>query len=94
MRKTLGITLIASTLMFGGAGVANATAPSAPVPSSTTTTQADDTNNPGTHKEDSDKTGLWGLAGLLGLIGLAGLKRRDNTNLVGSTARSANSPRA
>ena len=43
MRKTLGITLIAGTLMFGGAGVANATAPSAPVPSSTTTTQADDT---------------------------------------------------
>jgi hypothetical protein len=41
MRKTLGITLIAGTLMFGGAGVANATAPSAPVPSSTTTTQAD-----------------------------------------------------
>jgi len=33
MRKTLGITLIAGTLMFGGAGVANATAPSAPVPS-------------------------------------------------------------
>ena len=93
MRKTLGITLIAGTLMFGGAGVANATAPGAPVPSSTTTTQADDTNNPGTHK-DSDKTGLWGLAGLLGLIGLAGLKRRDNTNLVGSTPRSANRPRA
>ena len=93
MRKTLGITLIAGTLMFGGAGVANATAPNAPVPSSTTTTQADDTNNPGTHK-DSDKTGLWGLAGLLGLVGLAGLKRRNNTELVGSGARSANSPRA
>jgi hypothetical protein len=93
MRKTLGITLIAGTLMFGGAGVANATAHSAPVPSSTTTTQADDTNNPGNHK-DSDKTGLWGLAGLLGLIGLAGLKRRDNTDLVGSAARGTNTPRA
>ena len=93
MRKTLGITLIAGTLMFGGAGVANATAPSAPVPSSTTTTQADDTNNPGNH-QGCDKTGLWGLAGLLGLVGLAGLKRRNNTELVGSGARSANSPRA
>jgi MYXO-CTERM domain-containing protein len=92
MRKTLGITLIAGTLMFGGAGVANATASSAPVPSSTTTTQADDMNNPGNH-QDSDKTGLWGLAGLLGLVGLAGLKRRNNTELVGSGARSANSPR-
>ena len=93
MRKTLGITLIAGTLMFGGAGVANATAPSAPVPSSTTTTLADDTNITG-NQQHSDKTGLWGLAGLLGLIGLAGLKRRDNTDLVGSPARGANTPRA
>ena len=93
MRKTLGVTLIAGTLMFGGAGVANATAPSAPVPSSTTTTLADDTNYTGNHQH-SDKTGLWGLAGLLGLFGLAGLKRRDNTALVGSPARGANTPRA
>lgn len=92
MRKTLGITLIAGTLMFGGPAVANATAPSAPVPSSTTTTQADDTNAPGNHK-DSDKTGLWGLAGLLGLVGLVGLKRRENANLVGSATRIANNPR-
>jgi hypothetical protein len=56
------------------------------------TTQADDMNNPGNHK-DSDKTGLWGLAGLLGLVGLAGLKRRDNANLVGSAARGTNTPR-
>jgi MYXO-CTERM domain-containing protein len=86
MRKTLGITLTAGTLMFGGAGVANATEPSAPVPSSITTTQADDTNNPGNHR-DSDKTGLWGLAGLLGLFGLAGLKRRNNTDVAGSAVR-------
>jgi len=57
--------------MFGGAGVANATALSMPVPSSITTTQADDMNNAGNHK-DSDKTGLWGPAGLLALIGLVG----------------------
>ena len=93
MRKTLGITLIAGTLMFGGAGVANAIAPSAPVPSSTTTTLADETNNPGNH-QCSDKTGLWGLAGPLGLLGLAGLKRRDNTDRVGSAARGTNAPRA
>jgi hypothetical protein len=93
MRKILGTTLIAGTLMLGGAGIANATPPSAPVPSSTTTTQADDMNNPGNHK-DSDKTGLWGLAGLLGLAGLAGLKRRDNANIVGSAARGTNTPRA
>jgi hypothetical protein len=93
MRKTLGITLIAGTLMFGGAGVANATAPSAPVPLSTTTTLADDTNNAGNHQH-CDKTGLWGLAGLLGLAGLAGLKRRNNTDLVGSATRGANTPRA
>ena len=78
MRKTLGITLTAATLMFGGAGVANATAPSAPIPTSTTTIVADDTN--GTQQKDSDKTGLWGLAGLLGLAGLAGLKRRNDTD--------------
>lgn len=75
MRKTFGITLTTAALLFGGAGVANATAPRAPIPSSTTTTLAADTEN-----HDSDKTGLWGLAGLLGLLGLAGLKRRNDTN--------------
>ena len=40
MRKTLGVTLTAATLLFGGAGIANATAPTAPVPSATTTVLA------------------------------------------------------
>ncbi|MDT5108137.1 MAG: hypothetical protein QOE20_27, partial [Mycobacterium sp.] len=73
MRKTLGITLTTAALVFGGAGVANATAPTTPMPSSTTSTLAADTDNDG-----HDNTGLWGLAGLLGLIGLAGLKRRND----------------
>ena len=42
MRKTLGITLTTAAFLFGGAGVANATAPSAPAPSSTMTTLAED----------------------------------------------------
>jgi hypothetical protein len=78
MRKTLGITLTTAALLFGGAGVANATAPSAPVPSSTMTTLAED--NGTANDQYSDKTGLWGLAGLLGLLGLAGLKRCNDTN--------------
>jgi hypothetical protein len=88
MRKTLGVTLTAVTLMFGGAGVANATTPS--VPASTTTTLADDTQ---TQDRDSDKSGLWGLAGLLGLIGLAGLKRRKDTDVAVGTSAPANTPR-
>ena len=84
MRKTLGITLTTAALMFGGAGVANATVPSAPMPSSTTTTLADDAT---TTDHDSDKTGLWGLAGLLGLLGLAGLKRRNDTDVATGVAR-------
>jgi MYXO-CTERM domain-containing protein len=94
MRKTLGITLTTAALMFGGAGVANATAPNAPVPSSTTTTLADDNNNNNNAKQDSDKTGLWGLAGLLGLVGLVGLKRRNDTGVASGTAAHApNNPR-
>jgi hypothetical protein len=85
MRKTLGVTLTTAALLFGGAGVANATASITPMPSSTTSTLADDnsTNNDNSH---SDKTGLWGLAGLLGLIGLAGLKRRNDQPAVGNPA--------
>jgi MYXO-CTERM domain-containing protein len=79
MRKTLGITLTAVTLLFGGAGVANATAPSTAAPSATTTILADDNDNP--PGKDSDKTGLWGLAGLLGLAGLAGLIRRKDRDV-------------
>ena len=73
--------------MFGGAGVANATAASAPAPSSTMTTGAED--NGTANDQDSDKTGLWGLVGLLGVLGLAGLKRRNDTN----DARFAAGPR-
>jgi LPXTG-motif cell wall-anchored protein len=90
MRKTVGITLTTAALMFGGAGVANATAPSAPMPSSTTTTLADDA----TTDHDSDKTGLWGLAGLLGLVGLVGLKkRRNDTDVATGAARGPGAPR-
>lgn len=87
MRKVLGITLTAAALMFGGAGVANASTPAAPVPSSTTTTLADDHTNNDQH---SDKTGLWGLVGLLGLGGLAGLKRRKDTDT--GAVRGPNNP--
>ncbi|MDT7734850.1 MAG: hypothetical protein QOE12_2024 [Mycobacterium sp.] len=75
MRKTIATAAATGALLFGGAGVAHATVPSAPAPSSTTTTLiAQDQNQP-----KSDKTGLWGLVGLLGLGGLAGLKRRNDT---------------
>ncbi|OBK13176.1 WGxxGxxG family protein [Mycobacterium sp. 1245852.3] len=74
MRKTIAIVSATGALLFGSAGVANAS--SAPAPSSTTTTLADSNNNNDQH---SDKTGLWGLAGLLGLGGLAGLMRRKDT---------------
>lgn len=72
MRKTIAIVSATGALLFGGAGVANAS--SAPAPSSTTTTLADNNND-----QHSDKTGLWGLVGLLGLGGLAGLMRRKDT---------------
>jgi LPXTG-motif cell wall-anchored protein len=92
MRKTLGITLTAAALMFGGAGVANATAPIAPTPTSTTTILADDTY--GNQQKDSDKTGLWGLAGLLGLGGLLGLKRRKENTDATVGYRGPDAPRA
>jgi LPXTG-motif cell wall-anchored protein len=88
MRKTLGVSLTALTLMFGGAGVAQATTPIGPMPASTTTTLAADTD-----QGDSDNTGLWGLAGLLGLIGLVGLKRRNDHDVTATTtARGRNTP--
>jgi len=61
-------------LLFGGAGVANATTVGAPS-ASETTILADNNND---NQQNSDKTGLWGLAGLLGLLGLTGLKRRND----------------
>jgi MYXO-CTERM domain-containing protein len=89
MRKTLGVSLTALTLLFGGAGVAQATRPIGPMPSSTTTAIAADT-----HEGDSDNTGLWGLAGLLGLLGLAGLKRRNDRDVTAATtARGPDAPR-
>lgn len=75
MRRTIAIVSATGALLFGGAGVANATTSTAPAPSSTTTTLADNNNSDDQH---SDKSGLWGLVGLLGLGGLAGLKRRNN----------------
>jgi hypothetical protein len=90
MRKTLGVSVSALTLLFGGAGVAEATTPAGPTPSSPTTTVAADTDN-GEH----DNTGLWGLAGLLGLVGLAGLKRRNDPGVEATnTALNPNAPRA
>ena len=59
------------TLLFGGAGVANASTFDAPATTTTTTIAQE------AEQEDGDNTGLWGLAGLLGLLGLAGLKRRN-----------------
>ncbi len=78
MRKTIAVISATGALLFGGAGVANATVDSAPAPSSTTTTLADNTNN--TNDQHSDNNGLWGLLGLLGLGGLMGLKRRKDTD--------------
>ncbi len=91
MRKTLAIAAATGSLLFGGAGIANATAPSIPAPSATTTTVAqngDDANN-----QHSDKTGLWGLLGLAGLAGLAGLKRRNDAHVPTTTPRTQ-TPRA
>lgn len=75
MRKTFVMACTTGALLFGGAGIANATVSSAPIPTSTTTTVADPDT---TQHHDSDKTGLWGLAGLVGLLGLAGLRRRND----------------
>ncbi|OBF81186.1 hypothetical protein A5791_05950 [Mycobacterium sp. 852002-51163_SCH5372311] len=88
MRKFIAAISATGALVFGGAGVANATVESAPAPSSTTTTLADNNNN----EQHSDKTGLWGLLGLLGLGGLAGLKRRKDTD-VGTGVTPATNPR-
>ncbi|MBI2701544.1 hypothetical protein KQR54_04785 [Mycobacterium gordonae] len=74
MRNMIAAGCAATALLFGGAGIANASVEQAPAPSSTTTTLADE------HQQESDNTGLWGLTGLLGLAGLAGLARRKNHN--------------
>lgn len=79
MRRTIAVISATGALLFGGAGVANATVDSAPAPSSTTTSLADNNNTTDQH---SDNNGLWGLLGLLGLGGLLGLKRRKDTDTV------------
>ncbi|ADU00270.1 WGxxGxxG family protein [Mycolicibacterium gilvum] len=73
MRKSLIIGSTAATLLFGGAGIANATETVAPATTTTVVAQE-------AEQEDGDNTGLWGLAGLLGLVGLAGLKRRKDAD--------------
>lgn len=91
MRKSLAVAAATGTLLFGGAGVAGATAANMPAPASTTTVAqtGDDSNN----NHHSDKTGLWGLLGLAGLAGLAGLKRRNDVDVTTATTR-GQTPRA
>jgi MYXO-CTERM domain-containing protein len=72
MKKSIAIGATAVTLLFGGAGIANASTVEAPA--TTTTTLAQE------HEDDGGDNGLWGLAGLLGLVGLVGLKRRKDAD--------------
>jgi MYXO-CTERM domain-containing protein len=87
MHRTLAIVSVTAALLFGGAGVANATTPNELMPTSTTTTVAQ-------QETSSDKTGLWGLVGLLGLGGLAGLLRRKETYPGAGPAAPGTTPRA
>ncbi len=85
MRKTIAVVSATGALLFGGAGIANATIENSPAPASTTSVVADPDN---TQNQKSDKTGLWGLLGLLGLGGLAGLRgRRDAAGTAGTVTR-------
>jgi MYXO-CTERM domain-containing protein len=88
MRKSLIVGTTTLTLLFGGAGVANAAEWTA-APQTTITAAEDNGQN------DHDNTGLWGLVGLLGLVGLAGLKRRKDADYpsAGRTTGTANPPR-
>lgn len=90
MQKPLVIGATTLTLLFGGAGIANADIVEAPASTTTTLAQEQQAN------DDSGDNGLWGLAGLLGLLGLAGLKRRKDAdypaNRGGGTI--TNNPRA
>ena len=72
MQKPLVVGVTTLTLLFGGAGIANAATLEAPA--TTTTTLAQE------QEDDGGDNGLWGLAGLLGLLGLAGLKRRKGAD--------------
>lgn len=82
MRRAIATVSATGALLFAGAGIANASVPSAPTPPSTTTTLADNNND-----QHSDKTGLWGLVGLVGLGGLAGLMRRKDTGVGPAASR-------
>lgn len=88
MRNTIAITAATGALLFGGAGVANATT-EATAPESTTTVLAEPENG----QNESDNTGLWGLTGLLGLLGLAGLKRRNDAHVRPGAGTVTNTPR-
>jgi LPXTG-motif cell wall-anchored protein len=74
MRKSIAIGATAVSLLFGGAGVANASTIEAPTTTTTTLAQDQDQD------QDNGDNGLWGLAGLLGLLGLVGLKRRKDAD--------------
>ncbi|MFZ0833979.1 MAG: WGxxGxxG family protein [Mycobacterium sp.] len=76
MRKAIAVSSTTLALLFGGAGVAHATAtPDVhSAPAATSTLAADETN------DDSGDNGLWGLVGLLGLLGLLGLRRRNDAH--------------
>ena len=70
-------------LLFGGAGVANATDLSASAPTTTTVVAEEGAD------EDGGENGLWGLAGLLRPAGFAGLLKRcrdDYPTVGGGTA--------
>lgn len=88
MHKSLAVGAVTFTLLFGGAGVANATELTVPATNTTTVAQQDE------HEQESDNTGLWGLAGLLGLLGLLGMKRRKDTDYpVNRNTGTTNPPR-
>jgi MYXO-CTERM domain-containing protein len=86
MQKPLVVGVTTLTLLFGGAGVANASTLEAPA---TTTTMFAQEN-----EDDGSDNGLWGLAGLLGLLGLAGLKRRKDADYPANRGGAITNPRA
>ena len=90
MRKAVVVGTTTLTLLFGGAGVANATELTSPAPATTTTLAQE------AETDDSGDNGLWGLAGLLGLLGLLGLKRRKDADYPANRGGGAitNNPRA
>lgn len=75
MQKTVAVGATTLALLFGGAGVANATELTSPAPATTTILAQEEAET-----DDSGDNGLWGLAGLLGLLGLLGLKRRKDAD--------------